>query len=183
MKNILPNAIVAVIGVSCFVSSARADDYIPTIHKAAQLYFQAGGQLKNEYIDSETQYGHTFHKIAGSADVPDGVVESMKALAIQRHPLFMRGRVLEMQRMLEGYYFLKKDTWGKGLGKEAKEKVLAVGALLYGDDYGERYRWAIDETLAYQRLQNLTFDLSGVQKKYPNSYQSQLMEALGIRPQ
>ena len=179
MKNPL---FLTIVYFSCFSPSLQADDYQQTIDRASQLFFQGGGDLKQEYVNSETKYGHAFNNIHATQYVPQVILKEMKILAIQKHPWYMEGRMIEMQLMMVGYYFLKQGKWGDEVPEDAKTKILEVGKLLYGKDYGDRYRWAIDESIAYYQLKKIKFDISVAKKKYPNSYQSQLHEALGIRP-
>ena len=65
---------------------------------------------------------------------------------------------------------------------EEKDKIMAVATALSGDDYEMRHLWALAEADALQLLSLLAFDTTAAQKKWPNSYQSQLQETLGIRP-
>lgn len=184
-------ALLLVVITGCGCVRLSADDYKVDVLNATQAFYQGAKTVRGSYLsyinrqtyqDVEERYGADFNALTGSAFIPNEALFKMKALAVQRNPWRMQERVQDVRGMMQGYYFLNQNNWGKGLPVKVRKKIKEVGGLLYGDDYAARYRWALDESLAYQRLQEIKFDTTAAKKKYPNSYQSQLKEALGIRP-
>lgn len=171
-----------VILLSGLLQQSRADEYMKTIREVAMLYFPNNKTFRDDYIFREEEAAEVFRNYAGTPQVPEEVINGLKNLCILRYPFSMTSRTMEMQAQLASYQFLQRNDWAVDLPDDAKDKILAVGEMMLGLDYEQRHQWAVAEALAFKRLGKISFEKSAAQKKWPNSYQSQLIEVLSIRP-
>lgn len=178
IKTILPVAALTML----LVSTANADEATRTILNTARLIYPSDSYLRGQYEIREKIGAELFRDIRPTPIVKSEIVSRLKAFCIKKHPYSMENRTQEMQNQLAACQFYLKGDWAEGLNDKQKNKIMNVAMLLIGDDYEMRYEWAFAEAEAFKRLSLLTVDTSAAQKKWPNSYQSQLHEALGIRP-
>ena len=180
--NIVKTIPYIIASISLFVNTANAEDYKKTIIETSQLIYPSASPIREQYIQSERANGRIFERFHPTPLINKALITKFKEFCIKKHPFSMDHRLQEMQIQLASYKAYTEATWAAGLEDQEKDKIMAVAAALSGDDYEMRHLWALAEADALQRLSLLSFDTTAAQKKWPNSYQSQLQETLGIRP-
>ena len=151
------------------------------IRKIALRLYPNDGDAQNRYMQSEKVNKNKFNQFPSSESLPNKLLDHLRENLIREYPASMARRLSGLTGQVKAHHNLKQGYWAEGLPEVAKAKILAVGEILWSGDYTRQYRRAISEAQAYRRLQKVPFDHSGAAKKYPNSYLSQLYEAMGIR--
>lgn len=172
MKILLVSVIFVAIG-----SLASAD----MISESALRIYPNSKDAQDSYIRSERESQAKFENYPASANTPAKLLKELKVQCIHENPASMHGRLSSLKSQILNHYRLNKSPWGEDLPKAARVKIMAVGEMLWAGDYVSQYRYAISEAQAYRRLQKISFNKSEAEKKYPNSYRSQLYEVMGIR--
>ncbi|NWK56747.1 hypothetical protein HW115_14080 [Verrucomicrobiaceae bacterium N1E253] len=170
-----------VIAMATVTPASRADDFNQIIVETSVIYYPGDRELRNEYVDAERKDGQSFHNYAPSADVPNSVLKPIKELCIHKYPYSMQNRLIELREQIAAYRFFKQYAWADGLTDAAISKIEAVSETLLGTDYILIHQRAVNESRAFKQLGKINFEnKAAAARKYPNSYQSQLHQVLGL---
>lgn len=163
-------------------SYSNADDFNQIIIETSVIYYPSDREFRNEYVDAERKDGQTFHNYAPTADVPNSVLRTIKDLCIQKYPYSMQNRLIELREQVAAYRFFKRYSWAQGLTDTAITKIEAVSQTLLGSDYILIHQRAVNEARAVKQLSKINFkNKPSAAAKFPNSYQSQLYQVLGLK--
>lgn len=167
---------------AALICPAQADDFHQIIIETSVLYYPGDREARNEFVDAERKDGQTFHQYAPTADVPNSVLKPIKEHCIMKYPYSMQNRLIELREQIAAYRFFKRYGWAAGLTGEAVSKIEAVSRTLLGADHILIHQRAVNEAKAFIQLTKINFkNKREAAHKFPNSYQSQLYQVLGLQ--
>ncbi len=172
----------ALIPLSLLASTAKAQDYRKEIVDNASILYPTNGAMRSQYISLENVSAKLFTDFHSNHEFSNKIITQIKTFCIKKHPYSMQRRLEEMQTQLASYKSYKNELWAKGVDDKAKNKIMTIASILMGEDYEMKYSWALAEAQAYKALALLSSDTTQAQKKWPNSYQSQILEIVNLHP-